>query len=66
MEFRCSGSNSHLVHMEQELEDLQTLVVSIQERMGALESQELVMLELFVHHKQSFQTLHDEVDTLCI
>jgi hypothetical protein len=64
MASRRQGTNSRVLQLQQELDDIHTLVIMLQSRMNTLASQVLSVLELSVNQRQSVQTLNDEVDAL--
>jgi hypothetical protein len=51
-------------NFNEELDDICSLVITIQSRLSTLASQVLSVLEFNVNQRQSFQALNDEVDAL--
>jgi hypothetical protein len=60
------GQQTTRNQLQQELDNLRSMVLSIQSRVGTLTYQVLAVLEISVNHRQSFQSLNDEVDALRI
>jgi hypothetical protein len=64
MENRRQGTISIVLQLQQELDDIHNLVITLQSTMSTLASLVLSVLELNVNQRKLVQDLNDEVDAL--